>query len=119
MYEADLGALDEQHLMSSGETDPLFTDSWPESIFRPMESMARMWRRQLRGRELESGYIPSAAPRIHFACNGRTLDIIRKHCPDLLPRILCRATVLARMTPDRKTQVKSSFFLLEFNQFLK
>ncbi len=109
MYDSGPSVLDE-HLVLSDETDPMFTDSWPESIFQPMESMARIWRRQVFGstdnEDRERGMIPQPTPpRIHFALAGRTLDVIRKHCPDLLPRILCRATVLARMTPDRKTRV--------------
>ncbi|EFX79100.1 hypothetical protein DAPPUDRAFT_53014, partial [Daphnia pulex] len=48
-------------------------------------------------------------PRLHLALGGKTLDVIRKHFPQLLQRILVRATILARMTPDQKTKVVEEF----------
>ena len=101
MYEADRRSTGEQSVLStSSDTIPWLTESWPESIFQPLENMTRLWRRQVHV-DIEH----SQPPRIHFAVCGKTLDVIRKHCPDLLPRILCRSTILARMAPDQKTKV--------------
>ena len=95
----------------SAEASPWLTESWPESIFRPLEDMNRMWRRQVRI-DSESRSRPA---RAHFALCGKTLDVIRKHCPaDLLARILCRSTVLARMTPDQKTRLVEELQSLGF-----
>ena len=99
MYEADSDVgrrgqdhLDESEVFSAScESDPMFTDSWPDSIFRPMEN-SRI-----------SRLLPQS--KMHFALCGSTLDVIRKHCPELLPKILCRGTVFARMSPDQKTKV--------------
>lgn len=103
MYEAE---IEESAIFSSSESDVMFTDSWPDSVFQPMESIARMWRRQALISDTERGLDSDhQTPRLHLALGGKTLDIIRKHFPHLLPRILVRATVLARMTPDQKTKV--------------
>lgn len=103
MYESE---IDESVVLSSSESDVMFTDSWPDSVFQPLESIARMWRRQALVSDSERGLDSNhQTPRLHLALGGRTLDIIRKHFPSLLPRILVRATILARMTPDQKTKV--------------
>ncbi|XP_021361034.1 cation-transporting ATPase 13A2-like isoform X2 [Mizuhopecten yessoensis] len=41
----------------------------------------------------------------HFAINGKSLSVITKHLPDLLPRICVVGTVFARMKPDQKCQL--------------
>ncbi|CAL8346192.1 unnamed protein product [Merluccius merluccius] len=41
----------------------------------------------------------------HFAVSGRAFAIITEHFPDLLPKLVLRATVFARMAPDQKTHL--------------
>ncbi|NXT84419.1 AT132 ATPase, partial [Zapornia atra] len=41
----------------------------------------------------------------HFALNGKSFAVVCEHFPDLLPKILIRATVFARMSPDQKAQL--------------
>ncbi|XP_077472080.1 polyamine-transporting ATPase 13A3-like isoform X2 [Stigmatopora argus] len=50
---------------------------------------------------------PSAdePPGYHFAVSGPSYDVIARHFPELLPKLLLRATVFARMTPDQKTHL--------------
>lgn len=117
MYEAE---IEESLVLSSSGSEVMFTESWPDSVFQPMESISRMWRRQALVSDSERGLdINHQTPRLHLALNGKTLDVIRKHFPEILPRILVRATILARMTPDQKTKVMTVFcfvFLLLFFQ---
>ena len=44
-------------------------------------------------------------PDYHFALTGATWNAVRQHRPDLLPHILVRGTIFARMTPDQKAQL--------------
>ncbi|XP_077580222.1 polyamine-transporting ATPase 13A3-like [Stigmatopora nigra] len=50
---------------------------------------------------------PSAEepPGYHFAVSGPSYDVIARHFPELLPKLLLRATVFARMTPEQKTHL--------------
>ncbi|XP_056003243.1 polyamine-transporting ATPase 13A3-like isoform X2 [Ostrea edulis] len=41
----------------------------------------------------------------HFAMDGKTWAIIRKHFPLILQKICVRGTVFARMSPDQKSQL--------------
>ncbi|XP_032802753.2 polyamine-transporting ATPase 13A3 isoform X2 [Petromyzon marinus] len=41
----------------------------------------------------------------HFAMSGKSFAIIFDHFPDLLPKIVLRGTIFARMSPDQKTQL--------------
>ncbi|XP_019114526.2 probable cation-transporting ATPase 13A3 isoform X2 [Larimichthys crocea] len=41
----------------------------------------------------------------HFAVNGKTFAVITEHFPQLIQKLVLRATVFARMAPDQKTQL--------------
>ncbi|KAM9844901.1 polyamine-transporting ATPase 13A3-like [Aulostomus maculatus] len=41
----------------------------------------------------------------HFAVSGRAFTVITEHFPQLVHKLLLRATVFARMAPDQKTQL--------------
>ncbi|KAM3866042.1 polyamine-transporting ATPase 13A3-like [Diretmus argenteus] len=41
----------------------------------------------------------------HFAMSGRTFAVITEHFPQLVQKLVLRATVFARMAPDQKTQL--------------
>ncbi|XP_047446423.1 polyamine-transporting ATPase 13A3-like isoform X2 [Mugil cephalus] len=41
----------------------------------------------------------------HFAVSGRAFAVIAEHFPQLVPKLMVRATVFARMAPDQKTQL--------------
>ncbi|XP_033641842.1 probable cation-transporting ATPase 13A3 isoform X2 [Asterias rubens] len=43
--------------------------------------------------------------RFHFAVTGKSFAVVREHFPCLMPRIVQRGTVFARMAPDQKTQL--------------
>ncbi|KAM4758376.1 polyamine-transporting ATPase 13A2 isoform 2-T2 [Cyanocitta cristata] len=48
----------------------------------------------------------SLPPRhCHLALNGKSFQVVCEHFADLLPRILLRATVFARMLPEQKAQL--------------
>lgn len=40
-----------------------------------------------------------------FAMNGTTWSIIKESFPELLPRLIVRGTIFARMSPDQKQQL--------------
>ena len=40
-----------------------------------------------------------------LAITGRTWAIVRQHFPELVPRVLLRTVVWARMSPDQKAQL--------------
>uniref|UniRef100_A0A3P8ZB13 Polyamine-transporting ATPase 13A3 n=1 Tax=Esox lucius TaxID=8010 RepID=A0A3P8ZB13_ESOLU len=41
----------------------------------------------------------------HFAMSGNSFAVITEHFQDLLPKLVLRGTVFARMAPDQKTQL--------------
>ncbi|NXI86770.1 AT132 ATPase, partial [Rhipidura dahli] len=62
----------------------------------------------------QSGGSSPAARHCHFALNGKSFQVLCEHFPDLLPRILLRATVFARMLPEQKAQLVSSLQELDY-----
>ncbi|XP_074416489.1 polyamine-transporting ATPase 13A2 isoform X2 [Larus michahellis] len=50
----------------------------------------------------------------HFALNGKSFAVVCEHFADLLPKILIRATIFARMSPDQKTQLVGSLQELNY-----
>ncbi|NXI48956.1 AT132 ATPase, partial [Chloroceryle aenea] len=50
----------------------------------------------------------------HFALNGKSFAVVCEHFADLLPKILLRATVFARMSPEQKTQLVCSLQELNY-----
>ncbi|NXH54570.1 AT132 ATPase, partial [Rhabdornis inornatus] len=54
------------------------------------------------------------ARHCHLALNGKSFQVVCEHFSDLLPRILLRATVFARMLPEQKTQLVSSLQELNY-----
>ncbi|OXB77267.1 UNVERIFIED_CONTAM: hypothetical protein H355_002259, partial [Colinus virginianus] len=52
--------------------------------------------------------------RLHLALNGKSFAVLQEHFPELLPKILVRATVFARMSPEQKTQLVCSLQELDY-----
>uniref|UniRef100_A0A672UTY7 ATPase cation transporting 13A2 n=1 Tax=Strigops habroptila TaxID=2489341 RepID=A0A672UTY7_STRHB len=50
----------------------------------------------------------------HFALNGKSFAVVCEHFAELLPKILIRATVFARMLPEQKTQLVCSLQELNY-----
>ncbi|XP_054705798.1 polyamine-transporting ATPase 13A2 isoform X9 [Grus americana] len=50
----------------------------------------------------------------HLALNGKSFAVVCEHFPDLLPKILVRATVFARMSPEQKAQLVCSLQELDY-----
>uniref|UniRef100_UPI0037E71000 polyamine-transporting ATPase 13A3-like n=1 Tax=Semicossyphus pulcher TaxID=241346 RepID=UPI0037E71000 len=44
-------------------------------------------------------------PNYHFAVSGKAFAVITEHFPQLVQKLVLRATVFARMAPDQKTQL--------------
>ncbi|KAL3862281.1 hypothetical protein ACJMK2_008262, partial [Sinanodonta woodiana] len=40
-----------------------------------------------------------------FAVTGKSWGVLRQYFPDILPKIVCKGTVFARMSPDQKAQL--------------
>ncbi|NWU16341.1 AT132 ATPase, partial [Cephalopterus ornatus] len=68
---------------------------------------------QPEGLEQQDGSSPSPQS-CHFALNGKSFQVVCEHFADLLPKILVRATVFARMLPDQKTQLVCSLQELNY-----
>lgn len=43
--------------------------------------------------------------RYTFALTGKTWALLRQYCPELIPKIITRASVFSRMSPDQKQQL--------------
>lgn len=43
--------------------------------------------------------------RFHFAITGKAFAVIKDHFPELMPKLVVRGTVFARMSPDQKQQL--------------
>ncbi|NXK41369.1 AT132 ATPase, partial [Piprites chloris] len=63
--------------------------------------------------EQRDGSSPPPQP-CHFALNGKSFQVVCEHFADLLPKILVRATVFARMLPEQKTQLVCSLQELNY-----
>ncbi|KAM9316057.1 putative cation-transporting ATPase 13A4 [Gastrophryne carolinensis] len=50
----------------------------------------------------------------HFSMSGKTYEILEKHFPDLLPKILMNGTVFARMSPGQKATIIDEFRKLDY-----
>lgn len=68
---------------------------------------------QLEGLHQRDGCFLQPQP-CHFALNGKSFAVVCEHFTDLLPKILIRATVFARMSPDQKTQLVCSLQELNY-----
>lgn len=44
-------------------------------------------------------------PKYHLAVSGKAWAVITQHFPDLVPRVVSRGTVFARMSPDQKAHL--------------
>lgn len=58
--------------------------------------------------------IDAVPQHYHFLMDGKTFGVIRKYFPEMLPKILLRGTVFARMAPDQKTQLVESLQNLDY-----
>ncbi|CAL8324964.1 unnamed protein product [Arctogadus glacialis] len=54
---------------------------------------------------LGGGLLDGDAQDFHFAVSGRAFAIITEHFPEIVPKLVLRATVFARMAPDQKTHL--------------
>ncbi|XP_045138858.1 polyamine-transporting ATPase 13A3-like isoform X7 [Portunus trituberculatus] len=53
----------------------------------------------------EKNVCVSIDPKYHLAISGKAWSVIYQHFPDLVPRIVARGTVFARMSPDQKAHL--------------
>ena len=52
--------------------------------------------------------------RYHFALNGKSWAVLRVHFPQLLPKIIQRGTIFARMSPDQKAQLVEEYQAIDY-----
>lgn len=50
----------------------------------------------------------------HIAIDGKTWTALKNHHPELLPLIVTRGTVFARMAPDQKMQLVEMMQCLDY-----
>lgn len=51
------------------------------------------------------GHVAQQEQSYHFAVTGKAFAVITEHFPQLVQKLVLRATVFARMAPDQKTQL--------------
>lgn len=61
-------------------------------------------------RDVEAGLVnpqsyQNSTNNYRFAITGKTWAIIRDHYPDILPMLITRGAIFARMSPDQKQQL--------------
>lgn len=62
--------------------------------------------------DIERGF--HTDPEIHLAMTGKTWAVIRDHFPHMIPRLIVKGTVFARMGPDQKAQLVESLQTLDY-----
>ena len=60
--------------------------------------------------DLELGF----SSRYHFALSGKSWAVLRIHFPKLLPKIIQRGTIFARMSPDQKAQLVEEYQSIDY-----
>jgi len=50
----------------------------------------------------------------HFAMSGRTWGFIRSHFHHLVPKLIQRGTIFARMAPEQKAQLVEEFQAIDY-----
>ncbi|XP_054995393.1 polyamine-transporting ATPase 13A2 isoform X2 [Sorex araneus] len=65
--------------------------------------------------EQTSSYTPELDPRPrHLALSGSTFEVLMKHFPRLLPKVLVQGCVFARMAPEQKTKLVQELQKLQY-----
>ncbi|XP_010612573.2 cation-transporting ATPase 13A2, partial [Fukomys damarensis] len=62
----------------------------------------------------ESRTVEPEPPSSHLALSGSTFDVLMKHFPKLLPKVLVQATIFARMAPEQKTELVCELQRLQY-----
>jgi len=50
-------------------------------------------------------YTIRCSQKYSFALTGKTWSLLKQYCPELIPKIITRASVFSRMSPDQKQQL--------------
>ncbi|KAG7163306.1 cation-transporting ATPase 13A3-like 1 [Homarus americanus] len=92
------------HVYEAKVTPP--TCDHPSSLtFEPADSPDMIVHPAAQDVSIMSINMDSISPKYHFAVTGKAWALICQHFPDLVPRIIARGTVFARMSPDQKAQL--------------
>nr|XP_020664195.1 probable cation-transporting ATPase 13A4 [Pogona vitticeps] len=57
---------------------------------------------------------PGSSGRLHFCLSGWSYDVLVRHFPHLLPKVLLHGTVFARMSPAQKASLVQEFQKLDY-----
>lgn len=57
---------------------------------------------------------PLLSNGFHYALDGKTWALLRLHYSELIPKIIVRCTIFARMLPEQKTQLIEAFQELDY-----
>ena len=63
---------------------------------------------------IEVLWLNGVAAAFHLALDGRSWGVIRTHFPELLPSVITKGTVFARMAPDQKTQLVEQLMAMDY-----
>jgi magnesium-transporting ATPase (P-type) len=53
----------------------------------------------------------------HFAMSGKTWGVVRTHFYHLLPKLITRGTIFARMAPEQKAQLVEEYQAIDYVSF--
>ncbi|XP_077579697.1 polyamine-transporting ATPase 13A3-like [Stigmatopora nigra] len=82
-----------------------------EALFHAAATMGAGGRRE---EEQEEQQEQQEAAAYHFAASGPSFAVMAEHFPQLAEKFLLRATVLARMTPEQKTQLVAALQSMDY-----
>ncbi|XP_071805048.1 polyamine-transporting ATPase 13A3-like [Asterias amurensis] len=57
---------------------------------------------------------PFTRRKVHFAIDGKSLEMVRKHHQCVLPQLAVQGTIFARMTPDQKSELVQTLQDLDY-----
>ncbi|XP_047486397.1 polyamine-transporting ATPase 13A3-like isoform X3 [Penaeus chinensis] len=58
--------------------------------------------------------VEDGAPKYHLAVTGKAWALLCQYFPDLVPRIVAKGTVFARMSPDQKAQLVEELQAIDY-----
>ncbi|XP_053650213.1 polyamine-transporting ATPase 13A3 isoform X6 [Cherax quadricarinatus] len=101
----DCGMVGTTHQVLVAKVTPPISDLPPSLVFEPADTSDIMIHSTTQDLTSVSITVDSNIPKYHLAVSGRAWALIYQYFPDLLPRIITRGTVFARMSPDQKAQL--------------
>lgn len=89
-------------------------ENMPLLTFQPLEPIHCSHRANSLKFSLNSTNSDPQESKNHYAIDGKTWELLRTHFSDLIPKIIVKGTVFARMLPEQKTQIVEALQSLDY-----